>query len=121
MGHRIERVNELVKRTLGELIRKEVAFEGGLITITDVKVSPDLKNADVFFGVIGNKASADHEALNLLLEARPKLQSLLGREVILKYTPHLRFILDTSAERGVRVVQILDELERENPSHSKED
>ena len=53
------------------------------------------------------------EALEL---RRKRIQGLLGKAVVLKYTPHLRFILDDSIERGNRVLQLLDELEKPSSS-----
>jgi ribosome-binding factor A len=53
------------------------------------------------------------EALEL---SRKRIQGLLGKAVVLKYTPHLRFILDESIERGNRVLQLLDELEKPSSS-----
>lgn len=108
------RVNELLKRSLSELIRKEITFQEGLITVTSVDVSPDLHNARVYIGVIANHPEAGESALKKLTASRVKLQSLMSKEVVLKFTPRLEFILDTSSVRGVRVLQLLDELEEQN-------
>ncbi|MDX2226185.1 MAG: 30S ribosome-binding factor RbfA [Verrucomicrobiae bacterium] len=117
----MDRVNELVKRSISEIIRKELSFDLGLITINDVQVAPNLRNANVFFGVIGKDPSAEPQALKLLMDHREKIQHLMSREVILKYTPVLKFVLDTSVERGVRVLQIMDELERTHPEQFEEE
>ncbi len=114
MKNRMVRINELIKRSLGDLIRREVGFESGLITITAVDVAPDLHNARVYFSVIGNGPNAGHQAMKALNSHRSNLQRLMSREVVLKYTPVLQFILDSTAERGVRVVQILDDLKSEH-------
>ncbi|MDL5051148.1 30S ribosome-binding factor RbfA [Oscillatoria amoena NRMC-F 0135] len=108
------RINELMKRSLSEAIRREISFEHGLITVTAVDVAPDLHNARVYFSVIGSHPCAEAEALKTLNGHRSNLQRLVSREVILKYTPILQFILDSTAERGVRVVQILDDLKAEH-------
>ena len=97
MKNRMVRINELVKRSLSELIRKEVNFDLGLITLTDVDVAPDLHNARIYFSVIGTQPQAEHEALKVLNKNRNNLQKLMSREVILKYTPILQFILDSTA------------------------
>jgi len=53
MKHRMLRVNELLKRELSGIIAREVTFEGALVTINQVDVTADLKNADVFVSVLG--------------------------------------------------------------------
>jgi len=116
MSLRLERVRELLKRELGEIIRRELPVnEAGLISVNDVIVSSDLHSATVFVGVFGN-ADKQKRAVELLDQNRKRIQGLVASSVILKYTPQLRFILDDSIERGNRVMQILDELdEKEEP------
>jgi ribosome-binding factor A len=108
-------VRELLKRQIGEVIRREIPVGPcGLISVNDVDVSSDLHTATVFIGVLGN-ADQQKQALLSLDENRKRIQSLLARAVILKYTPQLRFVVDNSIERGNRVLRILDELEKTEP------
>jgi ribosome-binding factor A len=109
MKHRQLRLNELVKRELSGIIARELSFEGALVTINDVDVAPDMRNAHVFVSVLGS-AQRDH-VLNKLEENRPALQAELSRKVVLKYTPHLVFHLDRSIERGSRVIEIMDKID----------
>ena len=102
MKHRLERVNELIKRELGELISREVNFSAALVTVQSVDVTPDLKHAHVFVSVIGSEEQA-RAAMAQLHDSRSNLQRLLAKRVILKYTPHLHFKLDESIERGTRI------------------
>lgn len=112
MSLRLERVRELLKREIGEAIRKELPVgEVGLISVNDVVVASNLQNATVFIGVLGD-ASKKKRAMEALEERRKRLQGLVGQAVVLKYTPHLRFVLDDSVERGNRVLKILEELEK---------
>ena len=110
MKHRLERVNELIKRELGDLVNREVTFEAALVTVQHVDVTPDLKQAHVFVSVIGSEAEA-RAAMSVLHASRAVLQHLLSKRVILKYTPHLHFKLDESIERGTRVISILEQIE----------
>jgi ribosome-binding factor A len=110
MKHRLERVNELMRRELGELINREVSFNAALVTVQQVDVTPDLKHAHVFISVIGSPEQG-HEALAKLHGQRANLQHLLSKRVILKYTPHLHFKLDEAIERGTRVINILEEID----------
>ena len=110
MKHRLERVNELIKRELGDLINREVTFEAALVTVQHVDITPDLKQAHVFVSVIGSEAQAK-AAMSALHASRAVLQHLLSKRIILKYTPHLHFKLDESIERGTRVISILEQIE----------
>src|ERR1700677_1609577 len=111
MSLRLERVRELLKREIGEVIRRELPVgDVGLINVNDVNVAPNLKNATVFIGVLGGQAQKKR-AMEALDKSRKRIQGLLGRAVILKYTPRLRFVLDDSIERGNKVLRILEDLE----------
>ena len=114
-SHRNERVRELLKRAIGEAIRSEIPVgRAGLITVNDVEVGGDLRSARVFISVLGN-ADQQKAGLTLLQENRPRIQDLVAHSVILKYTPRLRFVVDDSVERGNRVLQLIEELERSTP------
>lgn len=110
MKHRLERVNELLKRELGDLLTREVSFEAALVTVQQVDVTPDLKHAHVFISVMGSEAQAK-AAMAKLHSSRASLQHLLSKRVVLKYTPHLHFKLDDSIERGTRIISILEEID----------
>ena len=116
MTVRLERVREMLKRTLGEIIRRDFPPGGdnGLITVADVTVTPDLKEAAVYIGVVG-KADAKQRAMNQLNGKRGQIQFELGRSIVLRYTPKIQFHLDESVERGNRILSILDELEKQEP------
>jgi ribosome-binding factor A len=111
MKHRLERVNEVVKRELSELITREVNFEPQvLVTITAVDISPDLKQCHVYVSVIGASYQKS-DVIAELQEHRISLQRELSKRVVLKYTPHLHFKLDNSIERGSRVLEIIQDLD----------
>lgn len=117
-SRRHERVRELLIRALGEVVRREMPVEEtGVITVTDVGVSNDMQTAMVFVSVLGTDEQK-HKRLNALKNKRKHLQMLLGQAVMLKYTPRLMFRLDTSLERGDRVLNIMNELESTSPTES---
>ena len=108
MKHRLLRVNEVVKRELSMIITRDMRFDDVLVTVNTVDVTPDLRNAHVFVSVLGK---GNHKAVIAELDDnRVVLQGELMKHVVLKYTPHLTFHLDESVERGVRVIQILEEI-----------
>jgi|ERR1017187_89435 ribosome-binding factor A len=109
---RLQRVRELLKREIGEAIRREIPVgEAGLVSVNDVDVSGDLKSAIVFISILGN-AEQQKRGFNFLTQHRGRIQDLMARAVVLKYTPKLRFVLDDSVVRGNRVLQIIEELEK---------
>jgi ribosome-binding factor A len=109
---RIQRVQELLKRAIGEAIRQELPVaEAGLVTVNDVEVAGDLKSATVFTSILGN-ADQQKRGFALLESHRLRIQDIMARTVVLKYTPRLRFVLDDSVVRGNRVLEIIEELEK---------
>lgn len=107
---RMQRVRELLKREIGEVIRREFPVDQvGLVTVNDVDVSGDLHSAVVFISILGN-ADQQKRGHQKLTDERKRIQGLVAKGVILKYTPTLKFIIDDSVVRGNRVLQILEEL-----------
>jgi ribosome-binding factor A len=82
--------------------------------VNDVDVAGDLKNAKVYLGLLGT-TEQKKTALDLLRKNRTRIQSLVAKTVVLKYTPRLRFVLDESIDRGNRVLSIIEELEKTLP------
>ena len=107
---RIIRVNELVKRELSEQLHTCYKGEAVHITITQVEVAPNLRDAQVYFSVLEGEVK---KAQRFLEKIKSKLRRSLGKRVILKYLPSLHFVHDPSIERGTSVVQLLEDLERE--------
>ena len=115
---RIQRVRELLKQEIGEAIRREFHVnEAGLISVNDVDVAGDVRSAVVYISILGNPEQ-QKRGFQLLTEHRIRIQGMIGRSIILKYTPTLKFIVDDSIARGNRVLQILDELEKTTPLDS---
>jgi ribosome-binding factor A len=109
MQNRLDRVNEIMRRELGDLVRREMVFDAQLVTIQQVDITPDLKQAHIFVSVIGTEEQ-QRAAMAGLHAKRKRLQSELSKRVVIKYTPQLHFKLDTASERGDRVLQLLAEL-----------
>ncbi|MDB6110205.1 MAG: ribosome-binding factor, partial [Pedosphaera sp.] len=87
---RLQRVRELLKREIGEVIRREIPVgDAGLVTVNDVNVTSDLQLATVYIGILGN-AEQRKTGLAQLNHHRKRIQGLVGKAVVLKYTPQLR-------------------------------
>lgn len=107
-GHRPERMADVVRDVLARLIRDEVRDPGvGFVTISDVRLSPDLRTARVYVSALGDVRG---ETLAALERATPFLRRGLARESGLRYTPLLRFVWDESLARGARIEGLLRDL-----------
>ncbi len=104
------KVNALLVREISNCLERDFEFPDVLVTVHAVEVSPDLRDAVVFVGVIGS-ASQAQSAIKKLNRRRGSIQSRIMKRVVLKYTPKLEFRSDDSVERGVKLVDLLDELE----------
>ena len=105
---------ELVKRAVGDIIQRDFSMEQiGLVSVSEVTVSPDLRNATVFISVVGSEDQR-RRAPRVIRQNLRSIQMALGKAITLKRTPHLKIASDDSAERGVRVIDIIEELERED-------
>ena len=116
---RMLRVNEMMRRELGSLIERDLSnYLPALLTVTQVKTSPDLHEADVYVSVLGTAAQRE-AALELLGRHRKEFQAQIAHRVKLKFTPVLKFRLDLTIEKACKVLAIINELnlaaEPENP------
>jgi len=111
MSERTARLDELLREEISQVIRREVDDPRiGFVTITDVEVSPDLRHANVWVSVIGS-VEERKQSLRALSHAMPFVRARLGR-LRLKRIPDLHVKEDQTAERGTRVLRILDDLEQ---------
>jgi len=112
-GSRPSRVGDQIRSELASLLTREVHDPGiGFLTITSVKVSPDLQQARVYYTLMGD-SNARRESARALDRATPFLRRQVGQRLRLKRVPELSFFYDDSIEKGDRVEQILQELQME--------
>src|SRR5690242_16090097 len=109
MSQRMRRVNESVRAVVAEAVAGLQDPRIGLVTVTGVDVSPDLREATVYVSVLGNERKRE-ATLAGLASAHAVLQGRLARELRLKRTPHLTFEYDPSVEHGVRMTKLIDEV-----------
>lgn len=108
---RIQKMAKLLKEELSRIIREEINDPRlGFVSITDIELTPDLHVAHIHISAYGT-AEEQQSSMDVLHRASGFLRGELGRQVELRYTPELRFHLDTSLERGARVVELLREIE----------
>lgn len=108
---RRERVGELIREEISDLIRREVKDPrlSGLISVTEVVTSPDLRHAKVFFSIMGTEEEK-RQVEKGLAAASGFLRKGLGERLSLRYTPELSFHRDESIERGSRLLELIKEV-----------
>jgi len=111
MTNKISRINEDIQRVMATLLRgiKDPRVNQGMISVTAVDTTSDLRHAKVFLSVLGLESEKDF--IKGLKSASGYLRHELGQSLSLRYTPELQFELDRSIERGVRINTILNTIE----------
>lgn len=119
MSHRIERINELLRQELSELLKNEVKDPrlNTLISITEVNTSQDLRHARVFVSGLSNKQERQ-EILHVLASAAGFLRSQLSKILRLRFIPELSFHWDDSIERGAHLLELIDRVGEGEKSQS---
>ena len=121
MSHRIERVNNLLRQEISELLRRQVKDPrlGNFVAITEVFTSPDLKYAKVFVSCIGGKEERQ-EILSALTGASGFFRKELTQRLRLRYIPELNFQWDDSIERGAHLLELIDTVTTDSSSEQRE-
>ena len=110
---RAARVGDLLKEELSDLLLRNIRDPRiGFVTITEVRVSPDLRHARVYF-VTHERGEAAQRTLEGLESARGYLRGELGRRLRLRYVPDLNFTVDETLDHSFRIQEILKSLETE--------
>ena len=119
-GSRPDRVGEELRHELALLLSREVKDPGiGFVTLTRVKVSPDLQLARVFYTQLGDD-KAKRETRKALERVTPFLRRQIGARIRLRRVPELRFEFDESIERQDRIEKILLDLKEEREQRVSE-
>ena len=105
MPHRVAQVNELLKSELAQLINREIELLNGLITVTGVSCSPDLRYAKIFVSVLPENNTGS--ALKALRKQAGSFSKILKKRLNLKYIPKFNFSLDTGEIEQAKVEKIL--------------
>ena len=114
MRYRKERMQDLIREEISDIIQKEIKDPGlGFITIIDVRMTEDLKYAKVYYSVYGSDEEVEN-TINALRRARGFIKHILGKRIKLRYMPEVSFILDTDEERARRVDEILERVKAED-------
>lgn len=108
---RKERVASVIVKEISKIVEHEIRDPRlGFITILSVDVSPDLKNAKVFFSCIGDKS----QSLQTLTRAKGFIRSALAQRLRMRCVPDLQFEIDDSYERGMEIDELFEEISSDN-------
>ena len=109
---RIDRVDSLLKRVIADAMFRIMQSENvgaGLITVTGVSCAKDLRNATVRVSVFGDEAT-QKRAIGRIAQHAHEFERVVNREIRMKFTPRLRFVLDHSLEKGDETLAILNSI-----------
>jgi ribosome-binding factor A len=109
VSNRTIRVNELIQRELGDILRRRYQSESVSITISAVQVTEDLREGRVFVSIIGNE---DHvvKMFRWICHKSADIREELGRRIVLKYLPKFTYAIDESTAKGNKILALMDQL-----------
>lgn len=110
---RLDKINELMRREISTVIQHDFEFPDTIVTVSGVEITEDLKEGKVWVGVVGRMHP--DQVLEKLNGRHGMIQSLVSKRVVLRNTPRLVFRLDDSAQRGVDMVNLLDDIDKNLP------
>ncbi len=118
---RSARIGDQMREEIADILMRRIKDPRiGFLTVTDVAVSDDLRNATVFVSVLGK--DQDREAsLKGLESAGSVIRSELGRRMRLKFVPELIFRYDDAMERGSHIMELLHDIERRDRKKGRGD
>jgi ribosome-binding factor A len=115
MNDRVLRLEHIIHREAARIIQNEVKDPRiGFVTITRVRMTPDLKLVTIYFSVLEGHGTIA-QTLQGLVSARGYIRKRLGEGIRLKTTPQVRFEADSSVEENIRISRLLDQLKRTFP------
>ena len=110
MSNRLLRVNELLQREISAHLHRRHASEAVAITITGVEITGDLREAKVYYTVVGPDAEAVRAA-KWLRGKLGEIREMIAKHVVLRHVPLLTFVHDNHAPRTLRIEQLLGEID----------
>jgi len=115
MTRRTERLNHLIQAEISDLLQKHINDPrlNGLISVTGVEISTDLKNAKVSFSILGGSLDRD-EVLKGFNSAAGYLRRELAHRLNIRVTPELSFEFDDSIEHGINLIRLIDKVAAED-------
>lgn len=118
---RVDRLRKQIQDLVAEIIHRRVKDPKiGIVTITDVELTGDLREAKVFYSILGDE-STQRSTSRALRKAHGFIQTELARELNIRKAPLIEFKIDRSAERASRIQELLEQIHQEDERKSEED
>ncbi|HZV13620.1 MAG TPA: 30S ribosome-binding factor RbfA [Candidatus Kapabacteria bacterium] len=109
MSVRTERVSGEIQKIVSAIISRDHSdLSDGLMTVTEVDVSPDLRNAKVYVSILGGKM-AHEKTIRQLNDRMHQIRGELGHEIRLRHIPELQFYIDASSAHAARISELINE------------
>ena len=114
-ARRLEKVARVIKESVSTTLLTRLSDPRiqGLVTVTEVEVSPDLKQAVVFLSVLGVDATAQQLTLTAIRHAAGVIQAALGKAMTTRYVPHLRFEEDRKLHKTLETLRLIEQAREE--------
>ena len=116
---RMRKVNELIREVVADAVHDLKDPRIGFLTITGAETRPDLRHAVVYYSVLGTDDEKESTAIGLR-KATPRIQAAVGAQTRLRYTPKIEFKVDPSIDQGLRISEILKDLDEGNAPVSED-
>jgi ribosome-binding factor A len=110
MSNRLLRVNELMQREISAFLHSKYSSEAVAITITGVEITGDLREAKIFYSVLGAAPEAK-QAGKWLVSHRDEIRGAVAKNVIIRHVPLLAFVHDDHAPRTLRIEKLLSDID----------
>lgn len=117
MSQRLRRVNESIKEIVAEVLPGLKDPRIGFVTVTDVRTTTDIRQAQVFYTVLPDDEETARQTESGLRSAAPLIRRELGARLRTRLTPELTFVADPVPERGRRIEQILRDVPAAEEAH----
>ena len=117
---RIEKLQELIKQEMSKMLLREIKDPRiGFVTVTDVEMTGDLREAKIYVSVMGNEKKVQ-DSLKGLQSALGFIRREIGKRIRLRFTPEISFALDTSLDYSEHIQKILLDIEKEGNSKNED-
>jgi ribosome-binding factor A len=114
MSTRQERIRELLKVEISDIIRRHIKDPRlGFVTVTDAEITKDLRHAKVYISVLGDEKQKE-ESFAVLQRAAGFIRSEFGHRAVMKTIPEISFRMDAAVEHGFRIFELLQQVKRED-------
>jgi ribosome-binding factor A len=116
---RTARLNEVIKEEISDILQRKLKDPRiGFVTVTAVEVSPDLRHANIFVSILGNKKEKE-ATYQSLIGARGFIRSELSKRIRIKFLPEISFSIDESVEEGIRISKLIKKIRKKEESSNE--